>query len=87
MEEFSLHSDEQIKINNGAAARRSGCLKTEPDAKWFRRLLENLPAGAYTCDAEGLITYINQRAVEVWGRTKPADPAELMLVIANLAGM
>jgi two-component system, LuxR family, sensor kinase FixL len=34
----------------------------------FRRLLEKLPAGAYTCDAEGLITYFNRRAVQLWGR-------------------
>ncbi len=34
----------------------------------FRRLVEKLPAGAYTCDADGLITYFNQRAVELWGR-------------------
>ena len=43
----------------------------------FRRLLEKLPAGAYTCDAEGLITYFNPQAVEVWGRA-PAlnDPVD-----------
>src|SRR5688572_16246653 len=34
----------------------------------FRRLLEYLPAAAYTCDADGLITYFNARAVELWGR-------------------
>jgi signal transduction histidine kinase len=34
----------------------------------LRQLLENLPVGAYTCDAEGLITYCNPRAVELWGR-------------------
>ncbi len=34
----------------------------------FRRLLEKLPAAAYTCDAQGLITYYNERAVELWGR-------------------
>ena len=34
----------------------------------FRRLLDKLPAGAYTCDASGLITYYNSRAVELWGR-------------------
>ncbi len=33
-----------------------------------RQLLERLPAGAYTCDAAGLITYFNPRAVELWGR-------------------
>jgi PAS domain-containing protein len=32
------------------------------------RLLENLPAGAYICDADGLITYFNQHAVRLWGR-------------------
>lgn len=43
----------------------------------FRELLEHLPAGAYTCDAEGLITYYNQRAVEVWGRSpKLNDPVD-----------
>lgn len=43
----------------------------------FRRLLEKLPAGAYTCDAEGLITYYNQHAVKLWGRA-PAlnDPVD-----------
>lgn len=43
-----------------------------PSREWgnleFRRLLEKLPAAAYTCDAGGLITYFNRRAVELWGR-------------------
>src|SRR5258706_3126994 len=34
----------------------------------FQRLLEKLPAGAYTCDADGLITYFNPQAVQLWGR-------------------
>lgn len=34
----------------------------------FYHLLSVVPAGAYTCDAEGRITYYNQRAVQVWGR-------------------
>lgn len=34
----------------------------------FQQLLEKVPAGAYTCDADGLITYYNQRAVRLWGR-------------------
>ena len=43
----------------------------------FRRLLEKLPAGAYTCDAEGLITYFNQHAVQLWGRApKLNDPVD-----------
>lgn len=43
----------------------------------FRRLLEKLPAGAYTCDAEGLITYFNERAARLWGREpRLNDPAD-----------
>ena len=43
----------------------------------FQRLLEKLPAGAYMCDPDGLITYYNQRAVALWGRA-PAlkDPVD-----------
>jgi PAS domain-containing protein len=45
----------------------------QAEASWrttvhLRRLLEVLPAAAYTTDAEGLITFFNQRAVELWGR-------------------
>lgn len=43
-------------------------LESHRSDKHFRRLLDKLPAGAYLCDAEGLITYYNQQAVEVWGR-------------------
>jgi diguanylate cyclase (GGDEF)-like protein/PAS domain S-box-containing protein len=40
-------------------------------------LLEKLPAGAYTCDSEGLITYYNQQAVRLWGRApKLNDPED-----------
>src|ERR1700680_190781 len=41
----------------------------------FRRLLEKLPAGAYTFDAEGLITYFNPQAVDLWGRTPKLNDA------------
>lgn len=47
-----------------------------PRADYFR-LLEKLPAAAYTCDAEGLITWFNRRAAELWGRepklNEPSD--------------
>jgi diguanylate cyclase (GGDEF)-like protein len=36
-------------------------------------LLEKLPAGAYTCDPDGLITYYNQHAVRLWGRAPKLD--------------
>ena len=54
---------------------RNGQSKLNADAdsilrsdQHFRRLLDTLPAGAYLCDADGLITYYNQAAVGMWGR-------------------
>lgn len=34
----------------------------------FHGLLEHLPTAAYMCDRDGLITYCNKRAVELWQR-------------------
>lgn len=43
----------------------------------FRRLLDTLPAAAYTCDSQGLITYFNRRAEQVWGRSPELnDPVD-----------
>ncbi|HYV50688.1 MAG TPA: hypothetical protein VE910_02200, partial [Dongiaceae bacterium] len=43
----------------------------------FHRLLDKLPVAAYTCDAEGLITYFNPPAAKAWGREpKLRDPAD-----------
>ncbi|MCI0704253.1 MAG: ATP-binding protein [Planctomycetia bacterium] len=43
----------------------------------FRRLLEKLPAGAYTCDSEGFITYFNPAAERLWGRAPELnDPVD-----------
>ncbi len=39
--------------------------------RWFRELLQALPAAVYTTDAEGHINFYNQAAVELAGR-KPA---------------
>ena len=51
-------------------ARRNGELQ-------FRRLLDKLPAGAYTCDPQGLITYYNPQVVAIWGRApKLNDPTD-----------
>ena len=43
----------------------------------FYHLLEALPAGAYTCDPDGLITYFNAHALELWGRApRLNDPTD-----------
>ncbi|MFO7655379.1 MAG: PAS domain S-box protein [Candidatus Krumholzibacteriia bacterium] len=34
----------------------------------YRRLVGVMPAGVCTCDAAGRITFVNRRAVELWGR-------------------
>jgi signal transduction histidine kinase len=52
-------------FNLGTAAVRCALPRGEAE---FRRLLDKLPAGAYTCDVAGRITYYNARAVELWGR-------------------
>ncbi|HZZ81604.1 MAG TPA: PAS domain S-box protein [Gemmataceae bacterium] len=41
----------------------------------FRRLLETLPTGAYTCDADGHITYFNLSASRIWGRRPKLNDA------------
>jgi PAS domain S-box-containing protein len=48
-----------------------------PSGADTRFLLEAVPAAAYTCDPDGLITHFNQRAVELWGRApKVNDPED-----------
>src|SRR6266581_8926628 len=43
----------------------------------LHRLLDGLPAAAYICDRDGLITHFNQHALELWGRApKLNDPSD-----------
>src|SRR4051794_20217908 len=40
-------------------------------------LVEVMPSAVFTCDGDGLITYFNQRAAELWGRApRLRDPAD-----------
>ncbi len=67
IESTPLESEQRI-----SAASAAGLGQYE-----FRRLLEKLPAGAYACDTNGLITYYNQHAVDLWGRApKLNDPVD-----------
>jgi PAS domain S-box-containing protein len=52
----------------GLARRQIDVLHARGEEQ-FHRLLDNLPAAAYTCDPDGLITYFNQHAVHLWGHT------------------
>jgi PAS domain S-box-containing protein len=56
------------KPESGPARAEGDYAAVERSEQEFRRLLEKLPAGAYTCDSQGLITYFNPQAERVWGR-------------------
>jgi PAS domain S-box-containing protein len=44
----------------------------------YRQLLTLLPAAMYTCDENGLITYYNEQAAKLWGRSpRMGNPDEL----------
>jgi PAS domain S-box-containing protein len=49
-------------------AKLDGCAVEHKEQAQFQQMLAKLPAAAYTCDGEGLVTYFNERATQVWGR-------------------
>jgi PAS domain S-box-containing protein len=59
-----------------AAYEQLGVSAAHDGEKRFRSLLESLPAGAYTCNPDGLITYYNEHAVRLWGRAPRLNDAE-----------
>ncbi|WP_343746926.1 PAS domain S-box protein [Chitinophaga sp.] len=42
--------------------------RVESSERYYRHLLQGLPAAIYTCDADGRILWYNEAAVELWGR-------------------
>jgi signal transduction histidine kinase/FixJ family two-component response regulator len=58
------------------AVERFGAARAVRESEYrYRALFHNLPTAAYTCDANGLITDFNAKAVEAWGRApKLNDP-------------
>src|SRR5262245_15752480 len=66
-----------LKHSPPGPSERSGCRhdSMRPLGVECYRLLAKLPAGAYTCNRDGLITYYNQRAVEIWGRAPKLNDA------------
>jgi two-component system, LuxR family, sensor kinase FixL len=65
----------KAKPNTDRNAPRSTSKTANHNGSEFHRLLDVLPAGAYTCDADGLITYFNTHAVALWGRTPALNDA------------
>jgi PAS domain S-box-containing protein len=63
--------------STGRAHRTNDCGIPSGTEIGFRSALDKLPAAAYTCDATGLITYFNDHAVSLWGRSpKLNDPVD-----------
>lgn len=42
----------------------------------YRQLVSLLPAGVYSCDATGRLTFFNRRAAQLWGREPALDGSE-----------
>jgi PAS domain S-box-containing protein len=73
---YYLKPDDQVFPRRKEQVMNHSTTKIEIGEVWLRHMLERLPAGAYTCNAEGLITYFNRRAVEVWGRMPKLNEPE-----------
>jgi PAS domain S-box-containing protein len=63
-----------VEMKRRSMAASSKAHQSQTD---FLKFLDRLPAGAYICDPEGMITYFNQPAAALWGREpKLNDPAD-----------
>ncbi|MEX2307506.1 MAG: PAS domain S-box protein [Pirellulales bacterium] len=54
-------------VNRSSDDYRQAVLRSS-QLESLQALLAKLPAGAYLCDSDGLITYFNDHAVGIWGR-------------------
>jgi PAS domain S-box-containing protein len=50
------------------SARKAAEQALQESEARYRGLIGVLPAGVYACDAEGRLTYFNERAAELWGQ-------------------
>lgn len=67
--------------------RRQGNAALRESERRYAHLIESLPIGVYTCDAEGRIQMYNQAAVRMWGREpEPEDRWVGWLRIYSLDG-
>ena len=58
----------QLQRARAAERAREQTLIQHASEQQMRQLMMLMPAGVYTCDAEGRITFFNRRAAEIWGR-------------------
>tara|TARA_R110000782_G_scaffold57258_18_gene119744 strand:+ start:39348 stop:43385 length:4038 start_codon:yes stop_codon:yes gene_type:complete len=61
-----------------SAARRQAEQALARSERLHRQTLSLMPAAVYSCDADGIITYFNDQASKIWGRTpRIGDKEEL----------
>ena len=56
------------QVANRSSAGNCQAVLRSSQLESLQALLAKLPAGAYLCDSDGLITYFNDHAVRIWGR-------------------
>jgi len=69
--------DRLIALVEDITARKRAEEMVQERERRLRRVLERMPVGAYICDRNGLITYYNHQAEQMWGRApKLNDPMD-----------
>jgi PAS domain S-box-containing protein len=62
------HAQAAEKERGMVIQKQTAVAEAEQSKKHFENILSLMPTAVYTCDAEGRITFFNQRAAELWGR-------------------
>lgn len=63
-----LSDDTHIGIGVDIRERKRSRQALRESEERLQRLVSIMPSAMYTCDADGVITYYNRRAAELWGR-------------------
>src|SRR5262249_27103063 len=64
--------DQFSVVARDISRRRAAERALSESERRYRQLVQRLPAAAYTCDAQGVITLYNEAAVALWGREPEA---------------
>ena len=67
----------------GSSRRYAEVALAESEHRYLQ-LLEVLPDAAYTCDADGRVTWFNAAAAELWGRQPVLGTRPVVSFIAHL---
>ena len=63
---------------SASASGRKNALRTSEER--LRLVLDTLPAAAYTCDTDGVITYFNESASDLWGASPNSTTSRIVPV-------